>query len=217
MTPHSSGTPADALRRLYNSIDKIFDRGALEKEERFTRSGLTTSGALTMGAVYALCQNIAQEFEFRPCLTMIAAPEGTDRMGMALRWEFFFDLPKRRARLECAWTMREDGQDAQIDVTARPFPPADSPLRKQVEAGQLLRRQLAGMWLSERGRRPCLPRRFYNSDQAMIKIVQQGFDPAKEEFNLTAKFTDGGQACWVLQAREKTYQVPFGLDPALNS
>lgn len=201
---------ANALRRLYNSIDGLFGRGGLKEEQRFTRSALTTSGQLTLGAVYALCQNIAQEFEARPRLTMVAAPEGTDRFGAARRWELFFHLPKQRALLECVWVITEkDEEEARIDVVARPFPPADSPLRKMVEQGKLLRRQLTGMWREELNKHPALPQHFYNSDAALNKFVQQGLDPATEEFSLTAKYTDGGEACWVLQTHDKTYQAPF--------
>ncbi len=212
MTNDATPTAADAFRRLYNSVEAFLDRGALVKEHRFTRSALTTSGALTMGAVYALCRNIAEEMDSRPCMTMIAAPEGTDRAGTALRWEFFFDLPGRRAKLECAWSMPGDGHDAQIDVVARPFPDADSLLRQQVKDGKLLYRQLVGMWNAERRRHPGLPRRFQNSDAAMYEFVRQGLDVGQEEFSLIAKHDPGHGASWVLQTRDKTWRVPFALE-----
>ena len=206
-----SDNNANALRRIFNAVETIFDGGGLKQEQRFTRSALTTSGALTLGAVYALCQNIAQDMEARPRLTMVAAPEGTDRFGAARRWELFFHLPKQRATLECAWMIFEDDQqEARIDCVARPFPPADSPLRKMVDEGKLLRRQLHGTWHEELRKHPALPKHFYNSDAALNKFVQQGLDPAKEEFSLTAKY-DNRAALWVLQTRDKTYQVPFEL------
>ena len=213
MTQNTASTPSDVLRRIYNKIDAVFDRGALEKEHRFTRSALTTHGSLTLGAVYALCQNIAGEFDDKPRLTLAAAPEGTDRNGAGRRWELFFYLPKRRAVLECAWIMPEnEEEEARIEVTARPFPPEDSSLRTMVAQGKLLRRQLIGMWQAELHKHPELPRHFHNSDRALIKFVQQGLDPAAEEFSLTAKYVDGRQANWVLKTREKTYQIPFGLE-----
>lgn len=212
MTPNTTSAAPNGLRRIFNSVDKLFHSKVLQEEVRFTRSGLTTSGALTMGAVYALCQNIAEEFEWRPSLTMIAAPEGTDRMGMAHRWEFFFNLTKKRAKLECTWTMKEDGAEAQIEVCARPFPPADSPLHQQVAQGQLLLRQVIGLWKQECRNQPPLPKHFNNSDTALIKFVQQGFDPATDEFSLTAKTTEADGACWILQTRDKMLQIPYAWE-----
>src|SRR5262245_61830009 len=137
---------SDTLRRWYNTVDRFFDRQALTQELRFWRDLQDAAEPRTARYAFELARRVAEELDHEACLKLIVAPDGVRADGTSTLWEFFFDLPARRAKLECDWFLPWEAETrrfglARLEVIARPFPPATSPLRQMVKDGKLLHRQ----------------------------------------------------------------------------
>jgi hypothetical protein len=139
---------------------------------------------------------------------MIVSQSGIDRDGTSRGWEFFFDLPDRRAQLARDWAVAPEADPAaRVQLVARPFPPADSPLRQMVREGRMLRQQLAGMWRRELRRRPDVPAGFRDTPVVAGELAGLGLDLDLEEFSLGTGQAPDGRPAWVAQARRDTYYV----------
>lgn len=203
------------LRRLYNAIDVFFDWAALIEKVEFSQKTDSGNVPVTARQAYSVCQTLAMDFDRKASLKLIVSPDDAIQAnGTATKWEFFFDLPQRRAQMIAVWYLPcspETGnfEDAQIDVTVNPFPAADSTLRKLVKEGKLLHKQLVGMWRKEYKSKPPLPRRFRDSDEVMAEFAEQGLDIAETEVTLIAECKAGESPLWRADARGSSYYAKF--------
>lgn len=203
------------LRRVYNAVEAFFDRQASLTEARLERPGGSQNKPLTARAAFAICLPLAKEFDRGARLKLIVAPDGAiEPDGASMRWEFFFDLPKRRGQMNCTWflTWDESADDfgaSRIEATVKPFPPEDSLLRRMVKDGQLLYSQLKGLWREERQRKPDLPHRFRDSDEVMQEFAHKGLDLSHTEVTLVAECKQGERPLWVAQGRDASLRARF--------
>ncbi len=196
----------NSMRRLYNTVDRLFDRQAIQQDVNWDNELNRSDQPKTARQAFASIQKTAQDWDTRPQLKLISAPEGVDADGTARRWEFFFDLPSRRARLECDWSLQWDSsQDdyagSQIEARVRPFPELGSKLYRMVNEGLMLYRQLHGLWREERRRTPDLPTAFRDSDEVMDELIKLGLVDPTEEIVLNTGQTPSGVLSWVAHTR----------------
>lgn len=163
---------------------------------------------------YKSIQPIAQKLDRQAHLRSISSQEGLDKDGASSHWEFFFDLPQRRARLICDWFLpwneaTDNFGPATIEVVVNPFPPLDSPLRQLVKEGKLLHRQLIGLWKQECRRSSYLPSRFRDTDTVVAEFRQQGLDVTQVEFSLHTGQSPEGRPSWIAQTRRDRYYAAF--------
>jgi hypothetical protein len=204
----------DSLRRTFNAVDRLLDRRALLQEKRWTRNAGGARRPVTARGAFSQVLPEARSLDPGARLKSIVSQAGVDADGASAHWEFLFDLPSRRAHLLCEWVL---GWDEAIDgytaphiaAATRPFPPPESPVRQLVMGGQLLHRQLIGMWERERRRRPDLPHKFRDSDAALADFVRQGLDVAVTEFSLCTGTAPEGQISWLAQTRDRSYIAAF--------
>lgn len=205
---------SQTIRRLFNSVDRLFDRRAIGEDLRFSRSGGKARQPITAGQAFQVIQPVMQNLDRSARLKRIVSQPGLNPEGASSHWEFFFDLPRRRAQVSCEWVLPWDAAldahgSARIDTVVKPFPAPDSPIRQLVNNGELLHRQLYGLWEQERSRKPDLPFQFQDSDTALADFIQQGLDIGQDEFSLSTGFSSEGRACWIAQTRRKQYFAPF--------
>jgi hypothetical protein len=201
---------SDAIRRVYNRIDQWLDRRALRAESRATRALGGDAEPRSAAAVLSAVRRVATELDAGAMLKMIVAPEGTNRSGEASRWEFFFDLPARVAKLECVWVLpwdeRRDGYaEPTLELRATPFPPPGSPLRRLVDDGKLLYAQLRGQWRAEVARAPALPASIRDSRVALAEAISAGLAVDDEEFSVATGKGADGQPAWIVAGRARRY------------
>jgi hypothetical protein len=189
---------SDAIRRVYNRIDQWLDRRALRKEVRETRSLGGAAAPMTAAAVLNVVRPVAVEHDPAALLKMIAAPEGTNRSGEAARWELFFDLPARVAKLECVWRLP-------WDAVRDEFPPPGNVLRQLVDGGKLLYAQLRGQWQAEVARTPALPASMRDSGLALSDAIAAGLVVDDEEFSVATGQGPDGQPAWIVAGRARRY------------
>ena len=204
----------DTLRRIYNTIDSFFDRSGITQDIHFTRDGGESRQAITAMQAFSEVKPLVLELDRQAQLKMIVSQSGLNNDGTSPRWEFFFDLPHRRAQATCDWSLPwDDATDSygspKIEVTVKPFPPADSPIRKMVKEGKLLRQQMVGMWEQERKRRPNLHHNFRDSHIVLSEFIKQGLDPTQTEFSLSTGQSPEGKVSWTAQTRDKIYYAAF--------
>jgi len=202
------------LRRIFNKIDALFDRGAITHELHYSRGGKEPGRLLTARQAYMIIQPAAREFDTQARLKAIAAPQGAGVDGAGSHWEFFFDLPRRRAQLGCTWSLAWDEAadawgPARIEINARPFPAEGGPIRQLVADGSLLHRQLYGLWEQERTRRADLPDTFRDTPAVMAELTRQGLDLAQDEFSLNTEPAAAGRTVWTARSRQKTWSTDF--------
>jgi len=201
---------SDYLRRIYNKVARRLDRQALLQEKRFLHEVGDPGSFKSASRAFSLVFPFVREIDSSAKLKMMVAPEGTDGVGAAFRWEFFFDLPRRRAQVEAKWFLRWDETldgfgAARIEIIARPFPPMNSVFRTMVENGQLLYPQLRGLWQQERRRVVDLPHSFRDSDIALAELVRQGLKPSDAEFSLGTGTGPEGRPAWIAQTRTQSF------------
>ncbi len=204
----------DKLRKIYNKIDTIFDRSALESEINRSYRLRAENKPVTAKTAFRLALLEAKRLDKHAALKMIVAPDGVDPTGKAIRWEFFFDLIQQRAKLICEWFLSWDAEadsfgPPQLVVKANPFPPADSPLHQLVSEGKLLHRQLNGFWQQERRRQPDLPHQFRDSDEALAALIRQGLSFDQEVTLSTTEHSSENESYWVAKSRYDTFLVNF--------
>ncbi|MDJ0832539.1 MAG: hypothetical protein QNJ69_03390 [Gammaproteobacteria bacterium] len=200
------------IRRLYNKLGQAFDRQSLVSEEKSVHQLEDINDPLSAGQAFALVLPFARKLDRNPRLKLITAADGINIDGKASRWEFFFDLPGRRAKLECDWLLTWDDsadafQGAQIEVRVQPFPPADNKLRQMVDQGGLLYQQLEGLWKQERKRTPDLPDKFRDSDIVIGELITQNKNLLDQELSLATGLNPQGRPCWLAQSRSDTFHL----------
>ena len=204
---------SDSLRRIYNSIDSLFDRNAITEDLHFTKDDLQSNSAETALQAFEKVQAFARELDKQASLKMIVSQTGIDSQGKSVRWEFFFDLINKRAQMVCDWKLFWDETldnytSAKMESKVTPFPPLNSPLRQMVKEGKLLNQQLAGMWKQEMKRRPNLPNTFRDTNLIVKDFAQQGLDISQTEFSLSTKQVND-KIFWLAQTRDKTFYAEF--------
>jgi hypothetical protein len=207
-------TMIDNFRKFYNSVDRFFDRRAISEKIQFSREIPGDDQPKTAGRAFAQIVPMVRKFDRKAQLKLIVSQQGVDAHGTGTHWEFFFDLPGLRAQLACEWKLtrdeKADGYEmAHVTITVNPFPPADSLIRQMVRNGQLLQRQLIGMWQQEMKRTPALSHRFRDSDLAMADFSKQGLDPSVVEFSLRTGRSPEGHLSWIAQTRDRSYFSAF--------
>ena len=205
---------ATRFRKIYNAIDSLFDRSAISHKMQTSRESAGDKRPKTAGQALEAILPAVNRFDRKALLKLIVSQQGIDPQGASAHWEFFFDLVNRQAQLVCEWKLTWDEKaDAhgalRIEITVNPFPPTDSPIRQMVRDGQLLHRQLSGMWKQEVQRTPPLPRRFRDTDLAIADFSKQGLDPTLTEFSLRAGRSPEGKVNWIAQTRDKSYFAAF--------
>jgi hypothetical protein len=205
---------SDTLRRLYNKIDIFFDRRAISTGIRLSRSIDTVNRPETAARAFEYIKPMAREFDRKACLKSILSQQGIDENGASSCWEYFFDLPTRRAQLLCEWSLpwnelTDDYGAAKIEFIIKPFPPVNSPIRQLVREGKLLHRQMIGLWEQEYRRRPDLPFKFRDTGAILADFLQQGLDVSQIEFSLRTGQSPQGSQCWIAQTRKTTYYTAF--------
>jgi hypothetical protein len=204
---------SDLLRRIYNSIDRVFDIHAIPKVLRYSRDGGESRTPKTALQAFQLLQPFVRELDSQSQLKMIVSQQGLTANGVSTHWEFFFNLFRRRAEVVCKWVLSWDeaadnhGQ-ANIEIVVNPFPAVNSPIREAVREGKLLHQQMIGMWGQECRRSPTLPNKFRDTDIVLADFVSQGLDTT-QEFSLSTGQSPKGQLCWIAQTRNTTYYSPF--------
>lgn len=195
-------------------MDSLFDRSSISKNISFSQElGGGTHPKTAKGAL-ELTLPAARKFDRKARLKMIVSQKGVDQHGDSAHWEFFFDLPGRQAQLVCEWKLTWDEKaDAygppRIEITVRPFPPPESPIRQMVRDGHLLHRQLAGMWRSELNRLPTLPYSFRDTNSIIADFMKQGLDITQMEFSLSTGLSPEHGISWMAQTGNKTYYAVF--------
>jgi hypothetical protein len=207
---------SETLRRLYNRIDLLFDSRAIARESRFSSDGGASGESRTAAQALAFVLPHVRRFDGGAGLKSIVSQQGVRPDGTSAHWEFFFDLPGRRARIIAEWRLAWDEAhdafgSASVDFLVKPFPPADSPIRQAVREGKLLHRQMAGMWKQEHQRTARLPIRFRDSDLAFADFRNQGLDASQTEFSLSTGRSPQGNLCWIAQARDTTYYAALTI------
>lgn len=198
---------SDNLRRLYNRLDSALDRTALREERRAQHELRLPAAPLRARAALALVLPHARRFERRPILKGVAAETGLQPDGSAATWDFFFDLPTKRAKLAFHLEVDvEDGSSATLYSKAWPYPVANSPFRRMAEEGRILYRQLASHWRQELARTPEVSLSFRDSDAVLADLTKAGLDTSSE-FSLSTGVRPGGQQGWHAQTRHAEYWV----------
>ena len=202
------------FRIIYNSIDSLFDRSSISKNISFSQELRGERGPKTaIGALHETLPAV-RRFDRKSQLKRIVSQPGIDDQGMSPHWEFFFDLLSRRAQLLCEWKLIWDEKadtygPPRMEITIRPFPPAESPLRQMVRDGHLLHRQLIGLWLKEARRLPTLPNSFRDTNLILADFKAQGLDTTQMEFSLCTSHSPERGVSWMAQTRDKTYYTAF--------
>ena len=200
------------LRALYNSVDAWFDRRALVASMDANINIPSVTKPQTAAAALSVCRPHVAMVEGNARLKGIVCNQGDlSADGRSHHWEYFFDLPLRRGKLVCTFNVPEDGQAAQVILQASPFPAPDSALREQVKSGDILHRQLIGLWQRELRRRPILPQSFRDSDVAVHDFLQQGADLSQEPFVLLTEYDSYGHHHWILEGRERRLETDFSF------
>lgn len=205
---------ADLLRHIYNKIDSLFDRKAITDEVTKKISIVNYITPQTALKAYENVIKYVYEFDKQSKLKMIVSPEGIDQKGASPQWEFFFDLAKLRAKMVCVWklewdNLKDDYTRAVIQLSIKPFPLIDSPVRQMVKEGNLLHKQMIGMWYQELKRTPALSNKFIDTDIALDDFIKKGLDIAQDEFSLSTGKNPNGKTCWIAQTRNKNYYSNF--------
>jgi hypothetical protein len=205
---------SDTLRRLYNAVDILFDHMAITQELRSTHDAGDPGKPTTTGQAFQRVRPIVRQLDRQARLKSIVSQQGLNQDGASAHWEFFFDLPQRRAHLVCEWILFwEETKDAygpaRITIFANPFPPPDSHLRQMVREGKLLHRQLIGLWKQECKRGTYLPEKFRNTDAVAVDLSRQGLDLTQHKFSLSTGQSPDGCLSWIAQTRRRQYYVKF--------
>lgn len=202
------------IRRLYNTVDHFFDQHAISQEIRFSQETGDEKQPKTARQALAVIIPVVKKLDRQARLKLIVSQHGIDSNGTSTHWEFFFDLVRRQAKLVGEWVLVWDNtmdnyESSRLEVVARPFPPADSPIRQLVQEGHLLHRQLAGMWRQEQERHPDLPQRFRDTNVAIADFLRQGLDVTLTDFSLCTGQSPEGRLCWMARTSHETYYVAF--------
>lgn len=205
---------SDSLRRIYNTVDVIFDSRAIVQETRSTRPG---GGSNLPGTALQAFNRVLPhvlKLDRQARLKLIVSQQGAGLAGTSSHWEFFFDLVQRRAQLSADWILPWDEAidgygPAEVQIVVKPFPPVDSLLRQAVKEGKLLHKQLISMWGQECKRRPNLPHKFRDTDIVLADLSKQGLDTSQTEFSLRTGVSPKGQVSWIAETRNTTYYSPF--------
>jgi hypothetical protein len=205
---------SDSLRRIYNSIDRLFDVWAITQELRHSREGGESRSPKTALQAFQSVQPVIRELDRQSQLKMITSQQGLTFNGTSAHWEFFFNLFRRRAEAVCEWVLPwneaiDDYGQAEIEISINPFPAVNSPIRTAVREGKLLHQQMTGMWRQECKRRPTLPAHFRDTDIVLADFVRQGLDITQAEFSLSTGHSPQGKLCWIAQTRNAAYYSPF--------
>jgi hypothetical protein len=204
----------EPLRKIYNAVDILFDRQAITEELRSTHEVRGANQPTTAGQAFQLIRPFVRQVDRQARLKSIISQQGLNPDGSSTHWEFFFDLPQRRAHLVSEWILSWDELidaygPAKITIFANPFPPPGSPLRQLVKEGKLLHQQLIGLWKQECKRVTYLPEKFRNTDAVTEDLSRQGLDLTLIEFALSTGHSPDGRLSWIAQTRSKKYFVPF--------
>lgn len=203
------------LRKFCNVFARFADRRALKIDVRFTREDRSrVQSHQTAGSVMGQVLQIAHRFDAGAKLRMIVSAHPIRADGTSSRWEFFFDLPRRRAKLECGWflALDETGEvsgPACIEVVSRQFPKRGGTVQQLVSDGKLRYGHLKKLWRKELRRRSDLPEQFVDTDQAIQMMKKDGLDVSSMEFTFSSEQTGGDLFCWVAQTGERSFQVPL--------
>ena len=205
---------SDSLRRIYNSIDRLFDVWVIKQELRYSRDGGESRSPKTALQAFQLVQPIIRELDRQSQLKMITSQQGLTANGTSAHWEFFFNLFRRRAETVCEWVLPwneaiDDYGQAKIEITAKPFPAVNSPICTAVSEGKLLHQQMIGMWRQECQRRPTLPTQFRDTQIVLADFLQQGLDLTQAEFSLYTGQSPQGKLSWIAQTRNAAYYSSF--------
>jgi hypothetical protein len=205
---------SDMLRRAYNSIERLFDIHAISQKLRYSRGDGESKLPKTAFQAFQSIHPLTHTLDRQARLKMIVSQQGVNISGTSSHWEFFFDLPRRRAQVVCEWVLfsgesADEYQRAGIEITVNPFPPANSPIRQAVRQGKMHHQQMVGMWKQECLRRPNLPTNFRDSDIALADFVKQGLDITQAEFSLCTGQFPQGTPCWIAQTRNAAYYSTF--------
>jgi hypothetical protein len=205
---------SDTFRRIYNMVDQIFDTRAISQESRLSRDDGFCELPKTALQAFNRILPFVSKLDRLARLKLIVSQQGLSLDGTSSHWEFFFDMPLRRAQMTVEWVLSWDEATgdygpARIESIVKPFPPVDSPIRQAVREGKLLHRQMINMWKQEYERRPGLPNKFHDSNFVMADLLQQGLDASQYEFSLSTGQSPQGQMSWIAQTRDITYFSPF--------
>lgn len=205
----------EALRRGFNTLEKQFDRHAIEEEIRVEDSGGELGKHLTAAQAFQLCLPLAHARDKDARLKFItSAGADLNSVGESTRWEFSFDLPKRRAKMNCDWFLEwdeaaDDFGAAKIEGAIIPFPVPDSLFYKLEREGKILYRSLHDQWQKERDRIPDLPNQFRDTDGVMAEVIRIGHDITYDEINLSTKCEPSKQPQWAVETRSGISYVRF--------
>ena len=204
----------DALRRIYNTVDLLFDSRSFSQELRFSHAGGETKRPKTALQALNSIYPFARDLDRQARLKLIVSQQGINADGASPHWEFFLDLTQRRAHLICEWALSwneemDDYGPSSVEIAVKPFPSVDSPIRQLVTSGKLLHRQMVSMWKQECARLPGLPHKFRDTDAVLAEFVQQGLDVSQNEFSLRTGQSPEGYIRWIAQTRNATYYAAF--------
>lgn len=202
---------ADRLRRYYNKMDRWLDRSSLREEVQQERALKGASQPVTAQKALEEVWPLVRAMDRSAILKQVTGTDDLTATGTASRWEFFFDLPKRRAKAAAAWFLPLD-EDAEfgpprLNAVFRPFPVPRSMLYQMIDEGRLLYRQLNGHWREEMKRTPVLPHDFKDSDVAVRECIAQGLDVSQYETTLVAKGVSTSELVWMAETRHDTYRT----------
>lgn len=208
------GFDVNRLRRYYNRLDRWLDRSSL-LEERRERIDLGASAEpATARQAFGFVRPVVLRMDRSASLKLITGSENLDASGQASRWEFFFDLPKRRAKAAVEWVLPWDERadsygSPHVEAVFRPFQAPENVLYGMIDEGRLLYRQLNGHWRDEMQKTPALPQRFRDSDAVMREFAERGLDASRDEVTLAARGVSDSEVVWTAQTRHSTYRTSF--------
>src|SRR5688572_9791517 len=126
------------FRRIYNSIDSLFDYRAISQDLHISENVSQVKSPKTARQAFESTLPFVFKLDRQACLKIITSQEGINTNGESSHWEFFFDLITRRAELACDWSLtwnesNDNYSTAKIELTVKPFPPAEGPIRQMVK------------------------------------------------------------------------------------
>lgn len=207
----------ESLRKVFNSVDALFDLRTLREARRFSLSAGKVREGQTARYAFERAHPVALEQDREARLKMVVSQAGADGIngqGRSSSWEFFYDLPRIRAHLILTWFLpwneaADDYDPARLDVDLKPFLSPDGLITRMIHEGKLLYRQVEGLWQEEMRKVSYLPTEFRDSDWAVADFIEQGLDVTLDEFTMTSGHSAEGRPIWIAQARQKNYSTAF--------
>lgn len=149
------------------------------KEPQSAQVALPRSASLSARRALDMIQKEVEKADTGAVLKSINAPQGVDKEGKAVAWDFFFDLPNHRAQGLFEWRIevspdRHAWHEAYVLRKTTPFPAIGSPVHRMVSGGFSSAKLLMDAWNSMRDQAVDMPLDFIDSPDAVKWLQERG-------------------------------------------